>query len=260
MQNKENVSLSYEKTFTEKNSEQLFDILEYAEFTKEGVKYSGPAFVDDTRKDLSDTEKVVYKKENAYLENGFLVLRATESNGVNAGAHIKFKDRKFGNGYIEIKAKLPKTMAGITPKASLCAKKRGCEYSIDFLQVLGIKGKNECSMKSSFATDGKDFSINYLYSQDYSWPTLYPADENLLDEHWHTFGFEKDTEFAVFYVDGNEYCKVDLDTPVFNVFSGESTLEFSLNIGLRETEAPNEETVLPCEMLVEYIKFYERKA
>jgi acyl-CoA synthetase (AMP-forming)/AMP-acid ligase II len=128
------------------------------------------------------------------------------------------------------------------------------------LSVLGLKGKNECALKAAFLTEGVYKPINFLYSHNNSWPTLYPPfeSEELLSEDWHIFGFERDDEFATFYVDGNEYCKVDLDTPIFKVFTNEAILDFSLNIGLRETEEINENTILPCEMLIEYVKFYER--
>ena len=256
---KENYKLTFEKYFSKENECDI-DVHDYQKVTEKGEKFNGPSFVDETRKDLSSNDTVCYKKSNVNLSENGLSLKAVNENGIYCGAHVTLKDKSFGNGYLEVKAKLPPIMPAIAPKISLRGEQQNCFFSIDFVQVLGLKGKNECALKAAFLTEGVYKPINFLYSHNNSWPTLYPPfeSEELLSEGWHTFGFEKDDEFATFYVDGNEYCKVDLDTPIFKVFTNETILDFSLNIGLRETEEINEDTVLPCEMLIEYVKFYER--
>ena len=257
---KENFKLSFEQYFSDENSLSVIEANDSRLTTEENEKHIGPSFVDDIRRDLSSNDTVFYKKNNVSIVNGCLCIKATNEDNVYYGAQAFLKEKKFGNGYLEVKAKLPKAIPSVTPKISLKGEKPNCLFCIDFAQVLGIKGKNECAMNSAFLTEGKYKKMQMIYSNNNTWPTLYPpfGSEELLSEDWHTFGFEKDEEFAVFYVDGNEYCKIDLDNPVFMVFKGETMLDFSVSVGLRETEAADENTILPCEMLIEYVKFYER--
>ncbi len=258
---KENYKLTFEKYFQNPSDLDGWDVMEFSEFFVNNNPVTGivPTHVDDGEKDVSDGGEVQYVKKNVYIEKERLILQADKNQKGYAGAMIKCNSRKFGNGLLEVKAKFPPFSPGVWPKMALKGKNGGVVTEIDFAQIMGIRGKNACTLTASHFDGTFLKSMNYLYSRDNAWPRFYPdaLSEEKLSDGWHVFGYEQTDMDAVFYVDGIEFSRIDIDHPVFAAFGTEGELILSIAVGMPRIEAPDENTILPCSMQVEYIKFYE---
>lgn len=258
---KENYALTYEKYFCSSDALEDFEVMEFSETFINNNPISGivPTHVDDGEKDVSEGGVVKYAKNNVTLNGEGLSLTVTKDENGFTGAMIKNTVRKFGNGYIEIKAKFPPYSPGVWPKMSLRGEKEGVITETDFAQIMGVKGKNACSLIAHYYNGISLKTLNYLYSPSNAWPRYYPDAESpeLLEDGWHIFGYEQTERDAVFYVDGIEFSRIDIDHPVFGAFGNDGELILSVSVGIPKIEAPDETTVAPCSMQVEYVKFYE---
>lgn len=160
---------------------------------------------------------------------------------------------------MEVKAKFPPFSPGVWPKMTLKGEKGVVVTETDFAQIMGIRGKNACTLTASYFNDVSLKSVNYLYSRDNAWPRFYPdaLSEEKFSEGWHVFGYQQTDTDAVFYVDGIVFSRVDIDHPVFAPFGNEGELILSISVGMPRIEAPDQNTLVPCEMQIEYVKFYE---
>ena len=257
----EKYTLTYEKNFCFPDALSDFEVLEFNEAFINNNPVSGivPTHVDDGEKDVSEGGVVSYVKDNVKIENNLLKLGVTKNNDGFAGAMIKNTARKFGNGYMEIKAKFPPFSKGVWPKMTLKGEKEGVITETDFAQIMGIRGKNACSLIAHYYNGVSLKTLNYLYSPSNAWPRYYPdiQRDELLSDDWHIFGYEQTEMDAIFTVDGIEFSRIAIDHPVFRAFGNEGELILSVSVGMPKIEAPDETTVAPCEMQVEYVKFYE---
>ena len=258
---KEKYALTFEKKF--QNSSDLDDFcpLEFAETFLNNNPVTGivPTHVDDGEKDVSAGGEVRYLKENTSIEEDCLVLKANKDQKGYSGAMVKCLSRKFGNGLLEVKAKFPPFSPGVWPKMTLKATNGEVVTEVDFAQIMGKRGKNTCTLTASLYDNSFYKSINYLYSNNNNWPRFYPdaLSEEKLSDGWHIFGYEQTELDAVFYIDGIEFSRIDIAHPVFAPFGTEGELILSIAVGMPRIEAPDESTIVPCSMQVEYIKFYE---
>lgn len=258
---KENYTITFEKYFQNPCDLEGWSVMEFSEiFTNSNVVGEVvPTHVDDGEKDVSDGGVIRYKEENVLCENGNLVLKATYENGRFIGSMVKCNTRKFGNGYFEVKAKFPPYLPGVWPKMTIKAGGGKTVTEIDFAQIMGIRGKNACTLSATYFNGPVCKNINYLYSPNKVWPRYYPEIDSpeLLPEGFHIFGFEKTDRDVIFSIDDIVFSKIDIDNPVFECFKPEGELILSVGVGYPRIEAPSLDTFTPCEMQVEYIKFYE---
>lgn len=260
---KKNYYLTFEKYFQNEELDENWQVMDYIKNVKNNTIVVGivPDHVNEIEQNKSDAKYVRYVKDNVSLKDGYLCLTGTKDDKGYAGAAVKFEGRKFGNGYMEIKAKFPDYMPGVWPRFTLKGKKDVVNTEIDFAQVMGVKSKNACTLIANYTDDAGYHNLNYLYSRDNAWPRFYPDAQNdeILPKGWHVYGYEQTDTDAIFYVDSVEFCRVDIDNPVFDAFGSEGQLWLSLGLGLPKIEAPDENTILPCNLLIEYIKFYEEE-
>lgn len=260
MQN-ENYKLTFEKYFRSSADLEGWEIMDFSESFINNNPVTGivPTHVDDGEKFEFNGGAVRYKKENLCVKDNCLVLGADKDLNGFTGAMIKCTCRRFGKGYLEIKGKFPAFSKGIWPKMTLKNKDKNVVSEIDFAQIMGIRGKNACSLIATYF-DGESFNcVNYLYSAKNLWPRYYPPIESpeLFGEGFHIFGFERTDSDLAFSVDGIEFSRIDLLALAFAPFRAESELYLSVSAGLPRIELPDENTTVPCDMQVEYIKFYE---
>lgn len=257
-----NYKLTFEENF--KNGSSNWEIIETNEVVKNKPKAKNetvPAFVSNS--DEKFREEVVVKniKENVSFEDGKLVIKAIEQEDGYAGGAVRYTGRKFGKGLIEVKAKFPKNMPGVWPKMFLKVANKNAFGNVEFAQVKGLvnKGKLFYSLYAYFTDENGLHRNEYLHSGFQRWPSYYPPfeSEEKLGEDWYVFGYEQTDIDGIFYVNGEEIMRFDIDHPMFLVFAGDGELNIRLDINRPRTEACDENTILPCQMEVEYIKFYE---
>ncbi len=252
--------LIFENTFKSEKDLENWEIKEFNEIFKgkEPVTDIMPTHVDDGEKEPTVGGTVNYLKKNVYIKDSNLCLAATKDENGYFGAMLSLKNRKFGKGYLEVKAKFPPFSNSVWPKMSLVNKDGKVTAEKDFAQIMGIKGKNACTLIATYFDGSFYKNINYLYSANNAWPRFYPDADSpeLLSEGYHIFGIEQTETDLVFYVDSIEFSRIDIACPVFSVFNNESTLNLSISVGMPKIEAPDETTIVPCEMQVEYVRFY----
>lgn len=256
---KNGYSLCFEKKFSADTLEKDVTVLEFKKETEKQKISNGPSFVDETKKILNESDYVHYKKENVSANENALVLSATNNGDVYYGSAVSVNGVKIKRGLVEVDVQFPAYMPGVWPRLTLKGKNGTIDTYINFAQIMGVAGKNLCSMEAEYLDNGEwPFKQNFLHSHRGEWPTSYPEKESeeLLSEGTHTFGVELSNEHITYYADGNEYCKIHIDNPVFEVFNCEHELVFYLTVGDSETEAPDENTLLPCEMLIKGIRIY----
>ncbi|MBR4305817.1 MAG: family 16 glycosylhydrolase [Ruminiclostridium sp.] len=252
--------LIFENTFTKDKDLENWEIKEYNEIFKgkEPVTDIIPTHVDDGEKEPTVGGTVSYVAKNVYIKDNNLCLAATNDENGYYGAMMSLKDKKFGKGYLEVKAKFPPFSNGVWPKMSLVNKDGFITTENDFAQIMGIRGKNACTLLATFYDGDVYKSVNYLYSVNNAWPRFYPdaMSSELLSEGYHIFACEQTETDLAFYVDGIEFSRIDIACPVFAPFNCDGTLNLSIAVGMPKIEAPDETTIAPCEMQVEYIRFY----
>ncbi|MBE6750006.1 MAG: glycosyl hydrolase family protein [Ruminococcaceae bacterium] len=254
--------LTFEENF--ENVSSGWEIVESSETVKNDTKsdrLTKLLFFDEKEREISGDIVARYSKENVSFEKGKLILKADKENEGFSGSAIKYTGRKFGKGLLEVKAKLPKNMPGIWPKIYLQLQNKIASASVEFAQVKGIehKGKIFFEMQAYCDTEHGRRGNKYLHSGLRNWPSFYPpleSDDTLSDD-WHIFGYEQTNTEGIFYVDGIECLRIDISHPIFVVFDAEGELNISLGINRPEIEPCDENTKLPCEIIIEYVKFYE---
>ncbi len=257
-----NYKLTFEEYF--KNGSSNWEIIESEEVVKNKPKAKNetvPAFVVNAEENFREEVVVRSTKENVSFEDGKLVIKAVEEADGYAGGAVRYMGRKFGKGLIEVKAKFPENMPGVWPKMYLKVANKNAFGNVEFAQVKGLvnKGKDFLELIAYFTDDYGTHTNRYLHSGFQRWPSYYPPfeSEEKLSADWHVFGYEQTDIDGIFYIDGQEIMRFDIDHPMFLVFAGEGELNICLDINRPQTEACDENTILPCQMEVEYIKFYE---
>lgn len=248
----------FENTFKSEKDLENWQLMEFSEIFKGKEPVTGivPTHVDDGEKAPAKGGTVKYEKKNVKIEDSLLKLCVDR----NAGAMIKYKGRLFGKGYMEIKAKFPPFSKSIWPKMSLVGKNGNVTTEVDFAQVMGIRGKNACTLICTYFDGSFYKTLNHLYNNNptYAWPRFYPDafSDELLSEDWHIFGCEQSETDLAFFIDGIEFCRIDISHPVFKAYDTEGELTLSISSGMPKIEEPDETTVYPSEMQVEYVRFY----
>lgn len=254
--------LIFENTFSTEKDLENWEIMEFSEIFKGKEPVTGiiPAHVDDGEKDNGRSGEVKYAKKNVKIKENTLCLTTSKDGDDISGAMIKYKGRRFGKGYMEIKAKFPPFSNGIWPKMSLNSKNGYITTENDFAQIMGIRGRNACTLIATFF-DGSFYKTkNYLYNTNptYGWPRFYPPmdKDELLSEGYHVFGCEQTETDLAFFIDGTEFCRIDISHPIFSAFDTECDLILSISAGMPKIEAVDETSIFPSEMQVEYVRFY----
>lgn len=257
-----NYKLTFEETF--KNGLEGWEVLEESKVIKEQKKSNKEtvlSFINNGEVQFREETVIRYAKENVYVDDGKLLIKANEEEDGFSGGSLKYTGRKFGKGLLEVEAKFPENMPGIWPKLFLHLTNYIALADVEFGQVKGLvdKGKNNFSMFAYFVDEFGVHQNEYLHSGFQRWPSFYPDMDNddQLSEGWHVFGYEQTDIDVIFYIDGKECFRVDIDHPIFRVFDAEGELGISLCANHPELEACDENTKFPCFMEVKSIKFYE---
>jgi beta-glucanase (GH16 family) len=257
----EKYTLTFEEYF--KNGGKDYEIVEIDELEVDKTSKGDvmPDFVKISDEIHRGDTYVRFIKDNVKFQDGKLALYATKDDIGYAGGAVKYKGRRFGKGLLEVKAKMPATMPGIWPKIFINGKNKNTFTDEIFAQIKGINdgGKNSFALWAYYTDAYGEHKNEYLHSGYQRWPSFYPTmdTDEPLSEGYHVYGYEKTDIDAIFYMDGKECFRIDISHPMFTVFDCDGELNFSLGANLPRTEACCDETILPCAMEVEYVKFYE---
>ena len=215
-------------------------------------------YADNTR----DGKKAWRKPENVTLENGNLVIRGKilENGDYTSGMIKTNKHMAYKYGYAEIRAKMPIGGKGVWPGFWMCAPQypgRGAMPEIDVLEMFGDDSYIACNLHSWWWD--KEINghrhINYLDGQGYPKTKRLPGGAKF-SEDYHTIGYEWTSELVQFLVDGEPYCTVKINNPMFSVFHEPIYFILSMAYRLPFLSAP-ENNGVPVEYMIDYIRLYQ---
>lgn len=211
-----------------------------------------------------NNELEAYKPENAYVQDGSLVLEAKpeEYKGKNySSGKVVTKGKQFWTyGRFEIKAKMPETQ-GIWPAIWMLPENDNIfggwptGGEIDILELLGHEpnriygtvhyGNPHASGQGTYALDTGKFSDNYH---------LYAFEWDPGEMRWYIDGNLFYTEKSWYSRDENEADAITYPAP----FNRDFHLIINLAVGGDWPKNPDDSTVFPAKMYVDYVKVYER--
>jgi beta-glucanase (GH16 family) len=202
-----------------------------------------------------------YLPENVYVDNGELVIKGDRYGEGFMGGKVTMEGILFARGYIEIEAKLPEFQNGVWPVASI-ASTEGVLYKTlyEFMAIHGTKGKTACNMYLSYIDEitETERKLNLMYGAPHR---FYPDQDNdeILSPGYHTFGVEWCENFVIFYCDGVEYNRVDVEPSPYKIFGAKqlAKVNIGMSIGLPNLDAPDETANFPTELRIRSVKIYQ---
>lgn len=203
--------------------------------------------------------------QNVTLENSNLVIRGKiEENGDFTSGMIK-TDFSFcyKYGYCEIRAKLPKSGKGRWPGFWMCDPgwPGGAGMEIDVLEMFGDDEYIACNIHGWWCDHFKnteEHHLNYLDGQNYP-KTKHLTNGARFSDDYHTIGFEWTPEIIQFLVDGEPYCSIMINNPVFATFRNKPLyIILSMAYGLPFLDCPEDDGTA-AEYFIDYIRLYQNE-
>ncbi len=207
------------------------------------------------------------KRENCTVENSNLVIRGKiEENGDYSSGMLRGHGHlAYLYGYAEIRAKMPLGGPGIWPGFWLVRPQYNNQWmtttsEIDVLEMFGDDSYLACNIHSWWTDpEAKDRKhVNYLDGQGYP-KKIYLPDGAKFSEDYHTIGYEWTPDIVAFYVDGEPYCTIRVDNPVFRFIHQPMYFILSMAFGLKHVAKPDEDRTEPIEYFIDYIRLYQNE-
>ena len=204
------------------------------------------------------------KRDNCSVKDSMLIIKATiEENKDSASGMLRGNGHlAYKYGYAEIRAKMPKGGPGIWPGFWMCRPEyKGMPSGgpeIDVFEMFGDDSYLACNLHSWWSDEQGVRHINYLDGQGYPKKAYLPNGAKFSDD-FHTIGYEWTPELVAFFVDGEPYCTVRIDNPVFAVFQEPIYFIISMAFGLVFTAKPDDDRTEPIEYIVDYIRLYQNE-
>lgn len=195
--------------------------------------------------------------ENARTENGNLIIEAQKSGSSNyTSARMISKDKQnFGFGRIDIRAKMPEGQ-GIWPALWMLGKNidavgwPACG-ELDIMELVGHKPNTI----HGTAHYGPAFPNNKLNGATFS------GVGGDYSEDYHVFSLVKNQGSVFWYIDDIVYHEITpqkLGNDPYP-FNGEFFMVMNIAVGGNWPGDPDETTVFPQQMIVDYVRYFERE-
>lgn len=206
-----------------------------------------------------NNELQYYKKENASIINGNLVIEAKKETfgGKNytSTRMITKGKKKFKYGRVDIRANLPKGQ-GIWPALWMLGENIGqvgwpkCG-EIDIMELVGGNAS------------GRDNTVHgTAHWYDVSDRALYGGSKTLssgiYNDEFHVFSIIWDESSIKWLMDGNQYHIIDTTPERLDEFREEFFFIFNIAVGGDWPGSPSASTVFPQYMIVDYIRMFQK--
>lgn len=198
--------------------------------------------------------------ENAFIEDGMLVIRAFAEEYMGrkyTSARLNSMVRaEFLYGHIEARAKLPNTQ-GIWPAIWMMptiSKYGGWPASgeIDIMELIGSQ------------PDSVHGTLHYGNPHEFKTASYKLLQGETFDQDFHIFAVEWEPDEIRWYVDGELYHRVDdwftsySGAPETAPFDQPFHLILNVAVGGNWPGYPDETSVFPQQMLVDYVRVYQK--
>ena len=202
------------------------------------------------------------RKENAYVKDGFLVLKAIhtskrhgEDQYTSARLHTGHKgDWKYGK--IAARIQLPYGK-GIWPAFWMLGSnineiggdtpwpKSG---EIDILELYGSRDDGLVEANIHYDDNGHKM----MGAKAFKLP------KGKFAQNFHVFEIEWDKEKIVWLVDGKKYCDVDISAQKYDEFREKFYILLNIAVGGKHAGRPDDSTPFPQYMYVDWVRVYQR--
>jgi beta-glucanase (GH16 family) len=194
--------------------------------------------------------------ENAYIENNMLVIEVVEERymGLNyTSARLSTLTlAQFTYGRIEVRARLPNTQ-GIWPAIWMLPSIGGGWPTSGEIDIMELVGKEPSRVYGTL-------HYGNPYENQGGWFDL--PDGATYDQEFHVFSIEWEAEEIRWYVDGQVYFKADEwftsmpNSPYPAPFDKPFYLILNVAVGGVWADSPDETSVFPQTMIVDYVRVY----
>jgi beta-glucanase (GH16 family) len=199
--------------------------------------------------------------ENAFIEDGRLVIRAIEEDYMGlkySSARINSMVKaEFQYGRFEARAKLPNTQ-GIWPAIWMMPTiaRYGTWPASGEIDIMEMIGSEPSTVHGT---------LHYGNPHEYKTGTYVLPNGETLDQDFHIFAVEWEPDQIRWYIDGIQYHQVDAwftshsTASELAPFDQPFHLILNVAVGGRWPGYPDENSVFPQEMIVDYIRVYQKE-
>ncbi len=201
-----------------------------------------------------------YKKENTTVKDGYLTIQAkseSAGNQVYTSSRLTTQNKfNFKYGRIDIRALLPKGQ-GIWPALWMLGKnipqvnwpKCG---EIDIMEMIGGNGSGAGSDRTTYGTAHWDNSGQHA---QYGGNTKLTS--GTFNDEFHVFSIVWDEKKIAWYLDDKQFHIIDTTPSGLSEFQEEYFLLVNLAVGGDWPGRPDGTTVLPQQLVVDYIRVFQ---
>lgn len=203
-----------------------------------------------------NNELQYYRQENAYVGNGVLTIEAKKESIQNknyTSARLKTQGKKsFQYGRIDIRALLPKGQ-GIWPALWMLGNNIstiGWPYcgEIDIMEMVGGNGRDN-QVHGTLHWDNNGH--NYVGGS-------YSLSSGIFAHSYHVFSITWDENIIKWFVDDVQFYELSIAADHMSEFHQQFFFIINLAVGGNWPGNPNETTVFPQKLRVDYIRMFQK--
>ncbi len=202
-----------------------------------------------------NNELEYYRKENAWTEDGALVIEARNeahqgSNYTSARMITKGK-RSFLYGRVDIRAALPRGQ-GMWPALWTLG---------NSISTVGWPACGEIDMMEMVGGQNREKTVHGVLHWDDNGHVQaggqYSLTSGIFADKYHVFSITWDQNFIRWYVDGTQFHVIDITPGHMTEFHQPHFFIFNLAVGGNWPGNPNSTTVFPQQLRVDYIRVFQ---
>jgi beta-glucanase (GH16 family) len=202
-----------------------------------------------------NNEKQYYRAENADVADGLLTIEAREesySGSAYTSARMITKGKfDFQYGRVDIRALLPKGQ-GIWPALWMLGSN---------ITSVGWPACGELDIMEMIGGDGRDNRVHgtlHWYADGHaSAGGSYQLHEGIFADEYHVFSIIWDENSVSWFVNDNKFHEIDITPSHMTEFHNKYFFIFNVAVGGNWPGSPDETTVFPQHMKVDYIRVFQ---
>lgn len=202
-----------------------------------------------------NNELQYYRQENAWVQSGVLTIEARKEayqGSIYTSARIKTQSKKsFRYGRVDIRALLPKGQ-GIWPALWMLG---------DNIQSVGWPSCGELDIMEMVGGNGRENTVHGTVHWDDNGHVQaggsYTLQTGIFANEYHVFSIIWDNTLIKWYVNDNLFYQINITPAHMTEFHQKFFFIFNLAVGGNWPGSPNETTVFPQQMRVDYIRVFQ---
>jgi len=204
-----------------------------------------------------NNEKQYYRQENAWVEGGVLTIEARSENymgsSYTSSARKTQNKKSFQYGRIDIRALLPKGQ-GIWPALWMLG---------DNIQSAGWPACGEIDIMEMIGGSGREKTVHGTVHWDSNGHVYaggsYTLQSGIFANEYHVFTIIWDENYITWFVNDIQFYKIDITPAHMTEFHQKFFFIFNVAVGGNWPGSPDETTVFPQQMRVDYVRVFQKE-